>query len=65
MEIFRWLLGNSMNEADIHGVEAKVSMQHYPELGGSMAPPKLKGTNKFNLFIPFGGILKVRRQRQQ
>lgn len=54
-----------MNEADIHGVEAKVSMQHYPELGGSMAPPKLKGTNKFNLFIPFGGILKVRRQRQQ
>lgn len=65
MEIFRWLLRNRMNEADIDGAEAKVSKPHYLELGGSMASPKLKDTNKSNLFIPFGGIFKVRRQRQQ
>ena len=52
MEVFKWLLRNGMNKANIDGVKTKVLIPHSWKLYGSMEDPDilptLKASNKSN-----------------
>ena len=52
MKIFKWLLRNGMNKANIDGVKTEVLIQHSWNLHGSVEAPEvlptLKARNKSN-----------------